>query len=64
MSRILSNPLYCGLIEWDGIISPGMHKKVVGKEEFNAVQKMKFSKAKCKGKIFLIADDLEKEFLK
>ncbi len=63
VSRILSNPLYCGLIEWDGIISPGMHKKAVGKEKFNAVQKMKFSKARRKGKNFLITGDLKKEFL-
>ena len=64
VSRILSNPLYCGLIEWDGIISKGKHLQVVSKENFNLVQKIKYSKARSKGKIFLITDDLKKEYIK
>ena len=63
VSRILSNPVYCGLIEWDGIIAPGSHKKIVNIEEFNEVQKIKYRKARQKGKIFVITGALKKEFL-
>jgi len=63
VSRILSNPVYCGLIEWDSIIAPGGHKKVVSREEFNEVQEIKYKRARHKGKIFVITDALKKEFL-
>lgn len=64
VSRILSNPVYCGFIEWDGIIAPGNHKKVVSIEEFNEVQKIKYERARRKGKIFVIVDGLKKSFNK
>ncbi len=54
VSRILSNPIYCGLIEWEDIISPGKHKGVVSMEEFNKVQRIKHRRARRKGENFVI----------
>ncbi|MGC9308920.1 MAG: recombinase family protein, partial [Thermoplasmatota archaeon] len=36
ISRILSNPVYCGLLEWEDILVPGEHRQVVSRETFNA----------------------------
>lgn len=62
ISRILSNPVYCGLIEWENFIFEGEHKAIVSIEEFNKVQVRKASRAKRKGKIFVIEGG-EKKFI-
>jgi site-specific DNA recombinase len=38
--KILSNPFYAGLIEWDGQIYPGKHKPVVTIDEFDRVRSL------------------------
>ncbi|MCD6170924.1 MAG: recombinase family protein [Thermoplasmata archaeon] len=63
VARILSNPIYCGYIEWEEILFKGSHAAIVGIDEFNEVQKLKHKKAKKKGKIFVIEGG-EKKFLK
>ncbi|MEA2054470.1 MAG: recombinase family protein [Candidatus Thermoplasmatota archaeon] len=63
VSRILSNPIYCGLIEWEDIIAPGNHGSTIDIEEFNKVQKIKHERARRKGKNFVISDSLKKEVL-
>jgi len=40
VSHILTNPLYCGLVKWDGIIKKAIHDPVVSIDVFNAVQTM------------------------
>ncbi len=62
VARILSNPVYCGYIEWDDILFKGMHDAIISIEEFNMVQKLKWEKAKRKGKVFVIKEG-KKEFL-
>ncbi|HEC88659.1 MAG TPA: hypothetical protein ENI52_05025, partial [Thermoplasmata archaeon] len=62
ISRILSNPVYCGIIEWEEILFEGEHEKVVSIEEFNEVQKIKFKKAKKKGNVFII-ERMEKKYI-
>ena len=62
VARILSNPVYCGYIEWEDILFKGRHVPLVSVEEFNEVQKLKFQKAKRKGRVFIINDG-KKEFL-
>lgn len=54
VSRILSNPVYCGLVEWEDILFPGEHEAVISIEMFNEVQLRKARKAKRKGKLFII----------
>ena len=63
VARILSNPIYCGYIEWDDILFKGNHAAIIAIEEFNEVQKLKWKKAKKKGKVFVIENG-EKKFLK
>ncbi len=62
VSRILSNPVYCGLIEWENFIFDGGHEAIVSIEEFNEVQMLKAKKAKRRGKLFIIENG-EKIFL-
>ena len=62
ISRILSNPVYCGLVEWEDFIFEGEHEAIVGIDEFNRVQEMKAERAKRKGKAFVI-EDMKKEFI-
>lgn len=62
VSRILSNPVYCGIIEWEEILFEGEHEKVISIEEFNEVQKIKFRKAKKKGNVFII-EGMEKKYI-
>jgi len=62
VARILSNPVYCGYIEWEDILFKGEHDAIVDVEEFNEVQKIKIKKAKKKGKIFIIENG-KKKFL-
>ena len=60
ISRMLSNPVYCGLIEWDDIIVPGLHPSAVTRETFNIVQRSKRQRARRKGTNFIITADLQK----
>ena len=62
VSRILSNPIYCGLIEWEDIIFEGSHKGIISIEEFNKVQFLKATRAKRKGKIFII-EGMKKKYI-
>lgn len=62
ISRILSNPVYCGLVEWEDILFKGNHETIISIEEFNKVQLMKAEKARRKGKIFII-EGLEKKYI-
>jgi len=63
VARILSNPIYCGYIEWEDILFKGGHQAIISIEEFNEVQKLKHARAKKKGKVFIIEDG-KKKFLK
>ncbi len=62
VSRILSNPIYCGLIEWEDILFRGEHEAIITIEEFNEVQRKKAEKAKRKGKLFIIESN-EKKYI-
>jgi len=62
VSRILSNPVYCGIVEWEDILFEGEHEKIVGIEEFNEIQKLKFGRAKKKGKVFII-EGMKKKYI-
>ena len=63
ISRILSNPVYCGLLEWEDILVPGEHRQVVSRETFNAVQREKHRRARRKGSNFTVTGKLEKKVL-
>ncbi len=63
VSRILSNPVYCGLLEWEDIVVPGEHRAVVPRELFNEVQREKHRRARRKGTNFVVTDTLAKNFL-
>lgn len=60
ISRILSNPVYCGLVEWEDILFKGNHETIISIEEFNKVQLMKAEKARRKGKVFIIENNKKK----
>ncbi len=62
VARILSNPIYCGYIEWEEIIFRGGHRAIVSVDMFNEVQRLKHRKAKRKGKVFIIENG-KKKFL-
>lgn len=47
ISGILSNPVYYGMMRWDGDILQGSHEPIITKEEFDAAQSIR---AKEKGK--------------
>ncbi|MFO8133378.1 MAG: recombinase family protein [Thermoplasmatota archaeon] len=63
VSRILSNPVYCGLLEWKEIVVPGEHRAVVPRELFNEVQREKHRRARRKGSNFVIRSNLKKSIL-
>ena len=63
VSRILSNPVYCGLLEWEDIVVPGEHRVVVPRELFNEVQQEKHCRARRKGTNFVVTDTLTKNIL-
>ncbi|MCD6512442.1 MAG: recombinase family protein [Thermoplasmata archaeon] len=63
VARILSNPIYCGYIEWEEIIFRGGHRAIVSVDMFNEVQRLKHRKAKRKGRVFIIENG-KKKFLK
>ena len=62
VARILSNPVYCGYIEWEDILFKDGHDAIISTEKFNEVQRIKFTKAKRKGKLFIINNG-KKEFM-
>ncbi|RLF47315.1 MAG: recombinase family protein [Thermoplasmata archaeon] len=62
ISRILSNPIYCGLVEWEDFIFEGEHEGIISIEEFNKVQMLKAKKAKKKGKAFVI-EGMKKKYI-
>ncbi len=62
VSRILSNPVYCGLVEWEDILFKGKHRAIITIEEFNKVQILKAKKAKKRGKLFII-EGMKKKFI-
>ncbi len=62
VARILSNPIYCGYIEWEEIIFRGGHRAIVSVDMFNEVQRLKHRKAKRKGRVFIIENG-KKKFL-
>lgn len=39
VSNILKNPLYCGFVDWDGIIKEGEHEAIIDKNTFLEAQK-------------------------
>jgi DNA invertase Pin-like site-specific DNA recombinase len=46
VASILKNPLYCGFIDWDGILHKSTHKAIIEKNVFNTVQKIAAKKSK------------------
>ncbi len=38
VASILKNPLYCGFVEWDGILTAGKHTPIIDAKAFNEVQ--------------------------
>ncbi|MFQ5888306.1 MAG: recombinase family protein [Candidatus Hydrothermarchaeales archaeon] len=40
VANILKNPLYCGEVEWDGIVKPAPHQAIIDKETFRTVQEI------------------------
>ena len=60
ISRMLSNPVYCGLIEWDDIIVPGLHSSAITRKTFNSMQRTNRHRARRKGTNFIITADLQK----
>lgn len=41
ISTVLSNPLYAGIIHFDGNLSPGSHVPIISEDLFNVVQKIR-----------------------
>ncbi len=39
ISHILHNPAYAGFRRWDEILVPSSHRSIIGREDFNAVQR-------------------------
>lgn len=51
ISGILDNPVYCGLMRWDGEVLNGNHEPIITKEEYDAVQSVRIKgKGRNKGK--------------
>ncbi len=40
VANILKNPLYCGKVEWDGIVKSAPHEAVIDNETFKSVQEI------------------------
>lgn len=38
IGKILRNPIYCGYIEWEEVVYPGSHEKIIDIEDFNEAQ--------------------------
>ena len=41
ISTVLSNPLYAGIVHFDGNLTPGEHKPIISKSLFDTVQKIR-----------------------
>lgn len=41
IANIISNPLYCGFLYWDGILSKGVHEPIIDISTFNKVQQLR-----------------------
>ncbi len=51
ISKMLKNPLYCGYMEWDGIVRQAPHQEIVEVELFNRVQRMMRSNVRNKSRM-------------
>ena len=40
VQKILTNPLYCGYVRWDGILRKGKHPPIISIQEFNSAQSL------------------------
>lgn len=38
IGKILKNPIYCGFMEWEEVVYPGSHEKIIEVEDFNEAQ--------------------------
>lgn len=56
ISRILKNPIYCGMVEWNAILNEGAHDSIISIELFNAVQEIFKHKGKFKGVIEVLKE--------
>lgn len=54
ISDLLSNPLYAGLVEYDGSLSKGCHEALVSIRMFNKVQELKLLKARTTSSLFKV----------
>lgn len=54
ISELLSNPLYAGLVEYDGLLSKGDHEPLVTVRTFNKVQEVKLLKARSTSSLFKV----------
>jgi site-specific DNA recombinase len=46
VASILRNPLYCGFVEWDGLVKKARHERLIDIPEFNAVQDLMIERAR------------------
>lgn len=55
---ILENPIYCGKIRWNNMISKGVHQKIVSEDEFNRSKRIlnsrKIRKITCENKDYFL----------
>lgn len=54
ISDLLSNPLYAGLVDYDGLLSKGDHEPLVSIRMFNKVQEAKLLKARSTSSLFKV----------
>lgn len=54
ISDLLSNPLYAGLVEYDGRLSKGDHEAIVTIRMFNKVQELKLLKSRGTSSLFKV----------
>ncbi len=45
LAKLLSNPAYVGIVEWNGVQHPGTHEPLVGPETFRRVQELLAARA-------------------
>ena len=46
IANLLTNPIYCGYVLWDGVLRRGKHQLLMSVSDFNAVQTLMTSKAR------------------
>lgn len=54
ISELLSNPVYAGLVDYDGLLSKGSHEPLVSIRLFNKVQEMKLLKSRSSLSLFKV----------